>query len=70
MGKANQLFKHKRLIKKYLSQGLNYKAIFLLLKDKLEYKMTYFGLRVWIMNNLKDCISHEKHNKDSKNKNV
>lgn len=62
MGKANQLAKHKRLISSYLAKGLNYRAIYLLLKGKLDYEMTYGGVRAWIVANIpsKKSVSHEK----------
>ncbi len=61
--KANQLSRHKRFIKKCLEQGLNIKAIAILLKPRLEHPMTYYGIRAWMVRN--SLVSHAKRKKKS-----
>lgn len=61
--KANQLIRHKRFIRKCLEQGLNIKAISILLKPKLEHPMTYYGIRAWMVRN--NIISHAKREKNT-----
>lgn len=65
INKANQLLAHKRLIKKYLAQGLNIRAITILLKPKLAHEMTYHGVRAWLLRN--NLISHAKRSGENSN---
>jgi len=61
--KANQLSAHIKEIKKYVDLNVSIAAIHKIINPKLNHKMTYQGMRTWMINN--NIISHVKRKKNS-----
>jgi|GEM_PF-3778006 len=61
--KANQLSAHKKEIEKYVGLHLSIAAIHKIINPKLNHKMTYQGVRTWMIKN--NIVSHVKREENS-----